>query len=141
MIDTREIYKECCKIIKPYIKEKIMGPFFFSTLEKAINSDEIIFTKSNENIIAFLQWRPYKKEEILLLNKMAVKENMRGQNIGSEILKRFQIIAKEKNKNIKLRVAKINIKGIDFYKKHGFNIIEDKYSSDIVHTMFWSSKW
>lgn len=141
MIDTREIYKECCKIIKPYIKEKIMGPFFFSTLEKAINSNEIIFTKSNENIIAFLQWRPYKKEEILLLNKMAVKENMRGQNIGSEILKRFQIIAKEKNKNIKLRVAKINIKGIEFYKKHGFNIIEDKYSSDIVLTMFWSNKW
>ena len=117
-----------------------MGPLYFCTIQNALKNNEIIFTKINDETVAFLQWKAYKKEETYLLNKMAVRNDFIGKHIGSEILKRFQDIAKLNSKNIKLRVAKINDKTISFYEKHGFAIIDDKYSSDIVHTMFWSCK-
>ena len=136
-MENIDICRACSKIIRPYIQQKIMGPLYYSTIQKALDEKRNIFQKEGEKIVGFILWKVYKKEPTLLLHKMALDQSSLGGGRGSEMLRQFIEVATKENRSIRLRVAKINSQGINFYRKHGFEIVdEEKNMKKITSVMF-----
>ena len=132
----KEIMSACRKIVRKYIKRKIMGPLYHIFIIKPLQEKSMLIARDdNKNIIGFLTWKEYKKEQNILLEKMALREDLTGKGIGTQLLNELKKVAKNRNRNIRLRVAKINDKGINFYKKHGFQVT-DTSRSKITTDMF-----
>lgn len=55
----------------------------------------------------------------LLLNTLWVSDNLRGQNIGSEILKKFESSGKKRGCN-KCLLDTLNFQAMPFYEKYGY---------------------
>ncbi len=64
-------------------------------------------------------------DDIIRIPMLAVTENYRRKNIGSKLIfKLLEIINRENINKIELEVKTNNLAAINFYKKHGFKIIE-----------------
>jgi len=57
----------------------------------------------------------------LLLNTLWVSDDLRGQNIGSKILKEIEASAKQRG-CIKCLLDTLNFQAMPFYQKHGYEI-------------------
>lgn len=55
----------------------------------------------------------------LLLSTLWVSDELRGQNIGSEILKKIEVSAKQRG-CIKCLLDTLNFQAMPFYEKHGY---------------------
>jgi len=64
----------------------------------------------------------------LLLNTLWVSEELRGQDVGSQILKKIEEAGKNRG-CIKCLLDTLNFQAMPFYKKHGYKIkwIQDGY--------------
>jgi ribosomal protein S18 acetylase RimI-like enzyme len=123
-MDKEKTYKDCYKIIKPYIKQKLMGPIFRGQIYNSIDKHLFISEFNNEELIGFCVLRFLKKTKIYSLDKIAVDERFLHTGLGKKMLLQALLLSKNE---LKLEVAASNLKAINFYIKHQFEVINEKF--------------
>lgn len=123
-MDKEKTYKDCYKIIKPYIKQKLMGPIFRGQIYNSIDKNLFISEFNNEELIGFCVLRFLKKTKIYSLDKIAVDERFLHIGLGKKMLLNALLLSKNE---LKLEVAASNAKAINFYMKHQFEVISEKF--------------
>lgn len=135
------LVRSCGRLIRPCVKEKIMGPLYGSTVKRCIKEETMFYIHEEDGgVVGFLLWKRYKKSNEILLNKMVISKEYRGTGFGGLLVKKLKEVAESEGRSIKLRVAKINDKAIRFYKRCGFEIIEDEKEKDIIYLMKWGKE-
>jgi ribosomal protein S18 acetylase RimI-like enzyme len=133
---TKDITKECNRLIKEEIKQKKMWFIFSEKIQKGIDTG-LFWTIRNENeLLGFVLCRKMKNNTISL-DKIAVKN--KGNGLGKELLDKVKNIGLD----IKLDVVKNNIEAIKFYEREGFKKISEKQlgKKEIIYvdTMVYSN--
>lgn len=123
-MDKEKTYKDCYKIIKPYIKQKLMGPIFRGQIYNSIDKNLFISEFNNDELIGFCVLRFLKKTSIYSLDKIAVDERFLNTGLGKKMLLNALFLSKNE---LKLEVAANNAKAINFYIKHQFEVINEKF--------------
>lgn len=93
--------------------------YFYETFPEGI-----IVAEKNHKIIGFIVGLPINRKNAKIL-MLSVLKSQRKQNIGSGLLEEFlKQVYLLGITNIELEVRTDNTSAINFYKKHGFKIIE-----------------
>jgi len=111
------------KLNNKYRKEGSMGPFYRGWIRKSLSEGRTIHIEKDNNF-GFASFRILKKKPYINLQKLAC-ENV-GTGLGTELLDKVFLIAKENNSLVLTRVSKSNPSAMNFYKKHGFVVIGDE---------------
>lgn len=117
------IYKKCSQILRPYVKNKLMGPVFRSQIFKSIDNGLLLLEFDQTEIIGFCLLRTFKLpkyQKLLSLDKIAVNDQVAGKGIGKKLILKAIEISSSLQKDIRLDVVSNNINAIQFYKKFGF---------------------
>lgn len=115
-----DVCRACAKLIRPYMKQKFMGPIYYGNFIEALGEKCVLFVLDNKNVIGFVQWKRYKRNgNLVLLNKIAIDINHLKEGLGTRLLNEF-LEKHVPNKDVKLRVSKNNTVAISLYEKFGF---------------------
>ena len=99
------------------------NPSLFNYFYEAFNQGFLVAEKHHK-IVGFIVGIKTSLEGAKIL-MIAVSEKQRGQNIGSALLNHFlKEIIIQKIKHVELEVKSSNNVAIEFYRKHGFIIID-----------------
>lgn len=97
------------------------------------SSKPIFVYQINENVVGYIfciikrikNNSNYNDLDYLFIDDICVKEEYRGQNIGSKLYNYIKEFAKENNlKSIRLNVWNFNENAFKFYQKNGMKILE-----------------
>jgi ribosomal-protein-alanine N-acetyltransferase len=99
------------------------NPSLFNYFYETFNQGFLVAEKHHK-IVGFIVGVKTSSEDARIL-MIAVLEKLRGQNIGSALLNHFlKEIIIQKIKHVELEVKISNNMAIEFYRKHGFIIID-----------------
>ena len=86
--------------------------------------DGFMVAEENKRIIGFIIGVRASEETFRIL-LLAVTPDMRKRGVGSSLLKKFlNIVILRGSREVRLEVRTDNKRAIEFYKKHGFQIID-----------------
>lgn len=133
-IDKEEIYKLYRMVMKGYVS-KIWG--WEETWQKNdfsthYHAKEITKVLINEQLVGYCQIE--EKTNHFFIRMFVVIPEHQCNGIGKHLLKLLKDNCKKHSKNISLEVFKINTIANKFYKKRGFNIIDEKEHSYIMES-------
>jgi len=118
--NSENIYKLINSIIRPYAKKKLMGAVFRHAVNKAIEDNLISFIEQGEEIVGFFLLRKRKRDNAIVLEKIAIKEEHKNKGYGKILLNKIKHIAIQNNMKIELKVVSSNSDAIAFYKINNF---------------------
>lgn len=101
---------------------------------KIDSNAEFIVASSNDGILDYAaMYANNQKTQEAYISLLEVYQEYQGLHIGKRILKKCELIAKEKQMaNIRLEVLKENYRAIKFYEKNGFKkIIENNKDTNM----------
>ena len=140
---TEQNYIICRDILRPYVKDKLMGAVFRHAIEKATNDNLLFFEEDAGKIIGFILLRKRKKDNTMVLEKIAVDENYKKNGYGKKLLQKA-LDACVGCVRIELGVVSKNSNAIEFYKKNGFvetGVKTMGKNKDILLTMMEHILW
>ena len=112
-------------------------------MESEINNDiSIVLISESDKIVGGYLFAQDFLDNIDLLS-IYVDENKRNKHIGTELLKYLVDNYTFNNKTITLEVAEDNIPALNFYKKFGFEIVNERknyYGDKSAYLMKWGIK-
>lgn len=128
-LPNEDLYQQCKKIIQPEVTKKHMGWIFRCLLDKSIDEDLFFAEYDKEVAIGFAICRLLKRTNVISIDKIGVKSEYRNRGIGAKLIATI----KKLGHDIKLDVVAENTTAINFYEKHGFNIIGEKTLGKTTH--------
>ena len=91
--------------------------------EQVLNNYRYYFLKFDDQIVGYLGFVNYSG--ILLLSKLYILNEFRGKKLGKEAIQFTEDLAKSENcSKIELLVNEFNLHSINFYKIHGYSIVD-----------------
>ena len=97
-------------------------------VDKLINNSKLFLEYDNNSLIGFIAFYANNEETRLgYLSMLAVDKRYRGKGVAQMLLsKAIAYLHKIRFEYFDLEVLKSNVKAIEFYKKNGFDVYEEK---------------
>ena len=96
------------------------------------NKGSVLGATQDDNLLGYL-WYFITNEGRIHINQIVLKEETRGQGIGSKLINQLDTVAKSIGaREIELNVSMVNEKAIKFYKKQNFVVERIQMKRDIL---------
>ena len=130
--ETREEFEKYCGLRWRILRAPWSRPKH--KIENEINDESIklIACDENEEVVGTGRVR-FNSQVEAEIKSMAIEENYRGKGIGSSII--FELERRVKERTAKTIIINSRESAVDFYKKHGYKVIEESYNiyGDLAH--------
>ena len=107
--------------------------------EKLLLHASFVCCMLEERVVGLLAYYKNQETKQLYIPYVCVDNSFQGRGIGSEMIHYLVNKYSQSFYSVALEVLKINKKGISFYKKIGFDVIEDRGEKFLLGRMFANS--
>lgn len=122
------VARQIQKIVNTYRSQRLMGQIYNNVLANALLEGRVFTEMQDNDVVGFALFETsWRRMPFYFLDKIAVSESVLGIGVGYKLLKRVIDTAAAEDKSVILRVAETNTRAIDFYKRAGFEIWEDRF--------------